>query len=110
MVLYVIKWDIRPDKEKAYLDWSEGAIQRTLTVPGVLEFRAYRPTNGTSQVVVTYEFADLAAWSAFYAHQHIQKVWDELKIFTTNLSTELWGPSPIVSRPIQPEEDVLMVI
>ena len=109
MVLYVMKWDILPEKEKAYLKWFEGAIERTLTGPGVVEFRAYRPTNGNSQVVATYEFANLAAWSAFYADEDIQKVWDELKTLTTNLSTELWGPSPVVPKPIQPEE-VLMFI
>jgi quinol monooxygenase YgiN len=110
MVLYVMKWDILPDREEAYLDWFEGTIQRTLTVPGVLEFRAYRPTNGTSQVAVTYEFADLTTWSAFYAHEDIQKAWEELKTFTTNLRTELWGPSPIVPKPLQPEDDILMII
>ncbi len=110
MVLYVIKWDILPSKEEAYLGWFEGAIQRTLVVPGVVEFRAYQPTDGTSQVVVTYEFGDLAAWSAFYAHEDIQKVWDELKTLTANLTTELWGPSPVVPDPIQPEEDILMII
>jgi len=111
MVLYVMKWDILPDKEEAYLGWFEGAVQRTLAVPGVVEFRAYRPTNGSShQVVATYEFTDLAAWSAFYAHEDIQKAWEELKTFTTNLSTELWGPSPDVPEPIQPEEDFLLIL
>jgi len=42
-VLYLMKWDIHPDKVEAYLKWAEGAIRRTLAVPGVVEFRAYRP-------------------------------------------------------------------
>jgi antibiotic biosynthesis monooxygenase (ABM) superfamily enzyme len=109
MVLYVVKWDILPDKEEAYLQWSEGAIQRIVAVPGVLEVRAYRPSNGASQVVGTCKFADLAAWSAFYAHEDTQKVWDELKTLTTNLTAELWSPSPVVPEPIQPE-DILMII
>jgi len=41
MVLYVLRWDIHPDKVEAYLKWTEGAIRRTLAVPGVVEFRAY---------------------------------------------------------------------
>ena len=110
MVLYVMKWDVPSDREEAYQKWFEGAIQRTLDVPGVVEFRAYRPTNGNSQVVATYEFSNLAAWSAFYAHEDIQKAWEELKTFTTNLSTELWGPSPDVPEPIRPEEDYIFII
>jgi len=102
MVLYVMKWDIHPDKVEAYLKWSQSAIQRTLAVPGVVEFRAYRGVTGAPQVVVTYEFADLAAWAAYYAHEDIQKVLDELRTLTLNVTTELWGPSPVVPRPIRP--------
>lgn len=40
MVLQVMKWDIHPDKVEAYSKWTEGAIKRTLSVPGVVEFRA----------------------------------------------------------------------
>jgi quinol monooxygenase YgiN len=102
MVLYVMKWDILPDKVKAYLEWTQGAISRTLAVPGVVEFRAYRPATGESQVVVTYEFADMAAWAAWHDHEDMQKVLDELYTLTTNVSRELWGPSPVVPEPIRP--------
>lgn len=102
MVLYVMKWDILPDKVEAYTKWAESTIRRTLAVPGVVEFRGYRPVTGTYQVVITYEFADLAAWAAWQAHEDMQKVTDELRTLTTNLSTELWGPSPVVPEPIRP--------
>ncbi len=104
MVLYVMKWDIHPDKAEAYLKFTQGAIPRTLAVPGVVEFRAYRPATGASQVVVTYEFVDLAAWAAYYAHEDIQKVLDELRTLTLNMTTELWEPSPVVPKPIRPGE------
>jgi len=102
MVLYVMKWDILPDRVEAYTEWTKSAIPRSLAVPGVVEFRAYRPATGASQVVVTYEFADLAAWAAFYAHEDIQRILDELRTFTANVITELWGPSPVVPEPIRP--------
>jgi quinol monooxygenase YgiN len=102
MVLYVMQWNVHPDKAEAYLKWSQSAIQRTLAVPGVAEFRAYRPASGAFQVVVTYEFTDLAAWAAFYAHAEIQKVIDELRTFALNVTCELWGPSPVVPKPIRP--------
>ena len=102
MVLYVMKWNIHPDKKEEYTKWTEGAIRRTLAVPGLVEFRAYRPATGEWQVVVTYEFADLAGWVAFYDHQDVQNVLEELRTLATDLSTEVWGPSPVVPAPIRP--------
>lgn len=102
MVLYVIKWDIHPDKVEAYLKWTEGAIQRTLAVPGVVEFRAYRPATGSSQAAITYEFADMAAWAAWQTHEDTQKVLAELYTLALNVTLELWGPSPVVPKPIRP--------
>ena len=55
MVLYIMKWDIHPDKAEAYLKWTGSAVKRS-AVPGVVEFRAYRPASGSSQIAVTYEF------------------------------------------------------
>jgi quinol monooxygenase YgiN len=102
MVLYVMKWDIHPEKVEAYLEWAQSAISRTVAVPGMLEFRGYRPATGTSQIVVTYEFADTTAWATWYDHQDVQTVMTELRTLTTNVSTELWGPSPVVPQPIRP--------
>ncbi len=102
MVLHVMKWDILPDKLEDYLKWTEGAIRRTLAVPGVTEFRAYRPATGASQVVVTYEFADMATWVAWQTHEDTQKVLDELRTLAANVTIELWGPSPVVPKPIRP--------
>jgi len=104
MVLYVMRWDILPDKVEAYRKWTDSAIKRTLAVPGVVEFRGYRPAAGASQIVVTYEFADLAAWAAWDANEDMQKVSNELRTLTTNMSTELWGPSPVVPQPIRPKK------
>jgi antibiotic biosynthesis monooxygenase (ABM) superfamily enzyme len=101
-VLYVEKWNILPDKMEAYAKWTESAIRRTTTVPGVIEFRGYRPATGTHQVVVTYEFANLAAWAAWYTNEEIQKTRNELRTLVSDLNLELWGPSPIVLKPIRP--------
>jgi heme-degrading monooxygenase HmoA len=103
MVLHVKKWDIHPDKADAYLKWSESAIKRT-AIPGVVEFRAYRPASGSSQVVVTYEFADMAAWATWEAKEDVQKVWTELRALALNVATEIWGPSPVVPTPIRPKK------
>lgn len=66
------------------------------------EFRAYRPLSGTSQVAITYEFADLDAWAAWRVYEDMQNVKDEPYTLATNVSSELWGPSPVVPEPIRP--------
>jgi len=102
MVIYVSKWNIHPDKVAAYAEWAKSAVPRVLAVPGLVEFRGYRPVTGPSQVVVTYEFADLAAWATWYGNEEVQKITDELRTFAVDVESELWGPSPIVSEPIRP--------
>jgi len=102
MMLAVMKWNIHPDKVDAYTKFAQSAIQRTLAVPGVVEIRAYRPATGAHQVVLTYEFADLAAWAAWYTREETQKVVDELHTVAIDVTSELWGPSPIVPKPIRP--------
>ncbi len=102
MVLYVLKWNVHPDKGEAYGAFAQGAIARTLAAPGVVEFRGYRPASGGSQVVVTYEFADMAAWADWYGHEDVQEVIAELRTLATGVTLELWGPSPIVPEPIRP--------
>jgi antibiotic biosynthesis monooxygenase (ABM) superfamily enzyme len=106
-VMQVMKWDIRPDKVEDYLKWSEGAIKRKLAVPGIVEFRSYRGIAGASQVVVTHEFADLASFAAWQSNREIQKIQDELHTFVTNVTTELWGPSPVVPTPLRPKKNRL---
>ena len=102
MVLYIMKWDIHPDKAEAYLKWTGDAIKRALGVKGVVEFRAYRPASGPRQAVITYEFADMATWAAWQANENIQKVFNELHTLALNVTSELWGPSPVVPAPIRP--------
>ncbi len=102
MVLYIMKYNIHPDKGEAYLKWAASAIKRTTAAPGVVEFRAYRPATGASEVVITYEFADMAAWATWWANKDVETVWAELHTLSFNLTGEVWGPSPVVPVPIRP--------
>ncbi len=101
MVLHVNKYDMHPDTMDAYLKWTEGAIKRTLAVPGLVEFRAYRTVAGSSQLVITYEFADLAAWAVYNSNPEVQKLQIELRALALNVTSEVWGPSPVVPAPIR---------
>jgi antibiotic biosynthesis monooxygenase (ABM) superfamily enzyme len=104
MVLYVMKWDIRPDKVEEYNEWAKEAIPQLLSVPGLLEYRGFRPATGASQAVTTYEFEGLSDWASWYASEVMQKLIGELRIYTENVTSELWGPSPIVTKPLHPEK------
>ena len=73
--------------------------ERSLAVPGVVECRAYETVAGPHRKVVSYEFADLAAWQAWYAHEDVQRVLDELNALTTNRTRDLWGPTGVTLRP-----------
>ncbi len=102
MVLYVSKWNINPDKVEEYGKWAQSAVQRTLAAPGVVEFRAYRGATGSHRVIVTYEFADMASWATWQADEWVQQVFDETFVMGLNVTSELWGPSPVVPQPIRP--------
>jgi heme-degrading monooxygenase HmoA len=102
MVLSIVKWNVHPDKAEAYNEWVGSAVKRVLAVPGLQEFRAYRPVTGSFQIVVTYEFADLASWAAWRSHEDVEKLLDELHTLANDVNVEVWGPSPIVPDPIRP--------
>ncbi len=102
MVLWIMKWDINPDELDSYTEWAQRAIPSVLAAGDVVEFRGYRPVTGDRRVVVTTEFADLASWQAWYNTNTVQDVFEEMAKITLNLETELWGPSPVVPKPIRP--------
>lgn len=99
MVVYVLKWDILPDKAEAYLKWVDGAIKRVLAVPGVVEFRAHRPAAGGPQVAVTYEFTDFTTWAAWYTSEQCQKALEKSRAYATNITAELFGHRPPFRNP-----------
>ena len=66
------------------------------------EFRGYRPANGSFQVAITYEFADMVAWATWHETDAVQGVLTELRTLATDVTMELWGPSPVVPTPIRP--------
>ena len=101
MVLYVVKYDIHPDKVEAYHEWAPNAVRRLLAVPGLIEFRGYRPATGASQVVTTFEFTDFAACFAWYAREEAQTLIAERRTLTINEVSELWGPSLVAPEPIR---------
>ncbi len=103
MPLYVSKWNIHPDKVEAYNEWTRKAIRRTIGISDVIEFRAYRPVSGAHQAVTTYEFPDMAAWAAWISNEDVLEVRSELRTLATDVTEEIWGPSPIAPAPVRPK-------
>jgi len=102
MVLYVMRYDLRPEKANEYINsWIPSAIERIRAIPGLVELRAYRPVAGSHQIAVTYEFADMAAFASYVSHGDFQTLMMEVRTFVTNVSTEVWGPSPLAPQPIR---------
>ncbi|MFC1639858.1 antibiotic biosynthesis monooxygenase family protein [Gemmatimonadota bacterium] len=102
MVLYVHKFDVHAGMGKAYAEWVQQVMPQILSGPGLVEFRAYRPQAGNSQIAVTYEFADMASWAAWQSDETMQRLFQESREFITNVTAEVWGPSPVVPEAIRP--------
>jgi heme-degrading monooxygenase HmoA len=102
MVVYLMKWDIRPEKEEAYQEWTKSAIGGLLAAPGMVEFRAFRTVMGCHQVAVMCEFTDLQTWGSWQENEDTKKIWEQGRRYMTNISMELLGPSPIVPEPLRP--------
>jgi len=103
MVLYVTKWNIAAGKAEEYPAWAQRTIPRILARPGLVEFRGYRPASGAHAIVVTYEFADMASWAAWYGDETIQEIFAEARAgYITDFEAEIWGPSPVLPQPIRP--------
>lgn len=102
-MIQVIKWDIHPDKVQEYEAWARSVVPRLLAIPGLIEFRAYGPIAGSTQVVTTYEFEDLAAWITWNEQEEVRAVVRERRTLTINEYSELWGPSPIIPAALHSE-------
>ena len=102
MVLSVTKYNIHPDKAEAFYAWVKVAVPRILSIPGVVEFRSYRPAAGEWQVVTTTEFADLASWASAASAETYATLMNELHTLALNVTVEVWGPSQVLPLPLRP--------
>ena len=95
--------NLRPERADEYINhWIPAAIERIRAIPGLVELRAYRPVAGSHQIAATYEFADMSAFAAYVSNDDFQNLMMEVRAFVTNVSTEVWGPSPLAPEPIRP--------
>jgi len=96
-------YDLLPSiNPQAYADFAKKAIGLTLQAPGLVEFRAHRNILGSPKVRLTTVWQTLGDWANFSQSAAWQAIEAELLTFTTNASTEIWGPSPVVPEPLRP--------
>ena len=102
MVIFIMKFDILPDKQQVYAEWlSNFALHAQLAVPGIIDLQGFRPIGGAAQVLGIYHFATLEDFSRWFHHEEIQRVLRESRTMLNNIQYELWEGSPFSPEPLK---------
>jgi len=106
MALCISAWDLPTDKAllKKYNEKAKGWVKKTLSQPGVKEFRAYRdPLGNSPEVMVHIEFDSLESIIRYLKSEDTKNTTDEMiQLGCTNLSNEMWDGSPLIPEPLKP--------
>jgi hypothetical protein len=99
-----LKYDFLPGfDQQAYQAWAKKAIATVLRSPGLVEFRANRNMMASPQVRTTSVFKTMADWGNFAESAEWAALKAELSDqYATNISVDIWGPSPVVPEPLRP--------
>jgi heme-degrading monooxygenase HmoA len=104
MIEVDIRYDLLPGIDlRAYEAWAKKVIGTMLQAPGIVEFRASRNMLGSPYVRARTVWQTMADWANFAGSATWQAMSAELRSqFGTNISVEIWGPSPVTPEPIRP--------
>lgn len=106
MALLVLTWNHPPASGMpAYVEQAKSKwIPSVLTQPGVSEIRAYRNGSETKpDVMTTVEFENIQAVEAYMGSKQYSTVIAGLRsVGCTQITAQLWNPSPIVPTPLRP--------
>lgn len=101
MVEVTFTYDFQPGiDETAYARIARKATNMMVEAPGFIEFRAHRNMIGSPHVRRTSVWQNLADWASLAQQPEFQKLTAEFRAFVTHLDVQLWGPSPLVPKPI----------
>ncbi len=101
MIECVLTYDLLPNVDaKAYAQWSTKAIETMAKQRGMTEFRANRSVLGSPLIRTASVWETLEDWAKFNQGEW-QTLQTELRAFATGISVQLWGPSPILAKPIR---------
>jgi len=91
MVIYMVRYNVRPEKAAAYATWTEAKVPVALSVPGLVEIKAYSNITGDHQTTALDIFEDLAGFAAWRANEAVVQIFTELREYADNVHTELLG-------------------
>lgn len=92
MVILLVQYNIRPGKAAEYKTWAEAKAPVALSVPGLVEIKAYSNITGDHQTTALDVFEDLAGFTTWWANEAIIQIFAELRQYADNVHTELLGP------------------
>jgi len=96
-------WDFLPGMDKkAYAEFTKKAVAGLMKAPGLIEFRANRNVLGSPQARATSVWRSLTDWANYGGTKEWQEMEAELRTFVTNIHVEIWGPTPLVPKPVRP--------
>ena len=105
MIEVVYTYDFLPDiDEEAYAQTARKDTMMMVSTPGFIEFRAHRNLVGSPNVRRTSVWKSLTHWATLVQKPEFQKITSDFRTYVTNLEVQLWGPSPLVPRPIRPQK------
>ncbi len=88
--------------KKAWAEFAKNAGAMYMKAPGLIEFRANWNMLGSPQVLVTTVWQSLSDWAKFVQSKEWAEHAAQLRTFVTNYRVEIWGPSPVVPKPLRP--------
>ena len=96
-------WDLLPGiDQKAYAEFVKNAIATYMKAPGLIEYRANRNVLGSPQVRMTLVWQSLSDWAKFADSKEWAALETQRRTFVINYRVEIWGPSPLVPKPLRP--------
>ena len=106
MALIITSWDLPADKAllEQYNRKSKEWVKKTLSQPGVKEFRAYRePLRNSPEVMVHIEFDSLESIIRYLKSEDTRNTNDEMiELGCSNITNEMWDGSPLIPEPLKP--------
>jgi antibiotic biosynthesis monooxygenase (ABM) superfamily enzyme len=89
MVILLVQYNVRPEKAAEYAAWAEVKVPVALSVPGLVEIKAYRNITGDHRTTVLDFFEDLAGFATWRANEAVSQIFAELWQYADNVHTEL---------------------
>jgi hypothetical protein len=96
-------FDLLPGTDqKAFAEFVKNVIATCMKAPGLIEYRANRNVLGSPHGRATTVWQSLSDWAKFVESKEWAEIEAKARTFQTNIRVEIWGPSPLVPKPLRP--------